>query len=140
MTPPDPQVSLDSWPAIIAAILAGTAAVLVPFNGFMKTLFEYRIEAKKAEALKSEPAREIATTAGSAVFDSMAMSDLTAAIKDLTLAIRNDTAVDEAHHADRMAAAIERMSGAMDRWEEGEKIQEQRRQSRRNHRGHRDQP
>lgn len=118
MTPPDPQVSLDSWTAVIAAVLAGLAAVLVPFNGFMKTLFEYRIEAKKAEALKSEPAREIAAAAGSAVFDSMAIADLTAAVKDLTSAIRADTASDEAHHASQMAMVIERFTGAMDKWDE----------------------
>lgn len=126
-------IPLDSWPAIALGLLAGLAAFLVPLNGFMKTWFEYRVEAKKAEGLKKEPAREVAATAGGALFDAMAISDLTAAVKELTSAIRADTASDEAHHADKMASVIGRFTDAMDRWEERES-----RDPRQNRRSHHD--
>lgn len=112
------QISLDTWTAIIGATLAGLTALAVPITAFMKTWFEYRIEAKKAEALKPEAAREIAATAGTAVFDSMAISDLTSAVKDLTAAIRADTASDEAHHSSEIASLVERFTNAMNQWEE----------------------
>lgn len=108
---------LDSWPAIIAAGAAGLAAVLVPLNGFVKTLLDYRSETRKAEALKPETARDVAAGCGGMVFDSMAISDLTVAIKGLTAAIVADTASEEAHHTSEMAAAVLRFTEVMDRFD-----------------------
>jgi hypothetical protein len=95
----DPLPQLDTWPAIIVAVSAAAAALLVPQTGFLMTFFDYRIETQKAEALKPEVERDVAQVAGTALFDSMAVVDLTAAIKDLTVAIRADTALEEAQHA-----------------------------------------
>lgn len=39
---------------------AAVAAVLVPLNGFVKTLLDYHAEARKGEALKPGTAWEIA--------------------------------------------------------------------------------
>lgn len=125
---PDPAVlqQLDSWPAILAAGAAGIAAVLVPLNGFVKTLLDYRTEARKAAALKPEVARDVAGCASGAVFDSMAISDLTAAIKGLTTAIMADTASEEAHHTSQMAAAVTRFTEVMDRFEQSERARPRR--------------
>lgn len=134
-SPPD-GLPLDNWPTIVVGLIAALAAFLVPFNGFMKTWFEYRLETKKAESMKKEVARDVACGAGnSAVFDTMAISDLATAVKDLASAIRADTASDEAHHVDKMTTVIGRFSDAMDRWEERE-TQDPRRNNRRS--GHHD--
>lgn len=117
MAAPEVLQQLDSWPALLGATAAAIAAVLVPLNGFVKTLLDYKAEARKAETLKPEVARDVATIAGAAVFDSMATADLTAAIKELTAAIRADTASDEAHHASQMTSAIERFTEVMDRYD-----------------------
>ncbi len=116
---PDPAAlqQLDSWPAVIVAVTAGLAAVLVPLTGFVKTLLDYRTESKKAEALKPEVARDVAAGCGGMVFDSMAISDLATAIRGLTAAIVADTASEEAHHTSQMAAAVNRFTEVMDRFE-----------------------
>lgn len=111
---PDPLPQLDTWPAIIVAVSAAAAALLVPLTSFLKTFFDYRIETQKAEALKPEVARDVAQVAGGALFDSMAVSDLTAAIKDLTVAIRADTASDEAQHASQFAQVLQRLTEVLD--------------------------
>lgn len=118
MAVPEALQQLDSWPAILGATAAAIAAVLVPLNGFVKTLLDYRAEARKAESLKPEVARDVAATAGGAVYDSMAMADLTAAVKELASAIRADTASEEAHHTSQIAAAFNRFTEAMDRFEQ----------------------
>ncbi len=110
---PDPLPQLDTWPAIIVAVSAAAAALLVPLTGFLKTFFDYRIEAQKAEALKPEVARDVAQVAGGALFDSMAVTDLTAAIKDLTMAIRADTASEEAQHASQFAQVLQRLTDVL---------------------------
>jgi ATP-dependent protease ClpP protease subunit len=113
----DPVATLDSWPAIAIGITAAVAGALVPINAFVKTMLDYRLEAMKAEHLKPETARDIVSTAGGAVFDSMAISDLTAAVKGLTAAIAAGTASDQARHAQeveevqaRIAAALEQLA------------------------------
>ncbi len=58
------------------------AGALVPINAFVKTMLDYRVEAMKAVSLKPETARTIAGNVGGAVFDSLAIPDLTAAVKD----------------------------------------------------------
>ncbi|GJD66978.1 hypothetical protein [Methylobacterium frigidaeris] len=116
----DPVATLDSWPAIAIGITAAVAGALVPLNSFIKTMLDYRIEAKKAEALQPQTAREIATTAGSAVFDSIAIADLTTAIKGLTAAIVADTAADQAAHADQLTAILARLVPVLERFDERE--------------------
>nr|WP_204165461.1 hypothetical protein [Methylobacterium sp. 17Sr1-1] len=116
----DPVATLDSWPAIAIAITAAVAGALVPLNSFIKTMLDYRIEAKKAEALQPQTAREIATTAGSAVFDSIAIADLTTAIKGLTAAIVADTAADQAAHADQVTSVLSRLVPVLERLDERE--------------------
>ncbi|ACL57404.1 hypothetical protein [Methylobacterium nodulans] len=115
----DSGVSFDSWPAIVVGITAALAGALVPLNGFVKTLLDYRLEAKKAEALKPETARDIATTAGPAVFDAIAVADLTDAVKELALAIREDTASDTARHNDQLISVLERLTDRLEELEEG---------------------
>lgn len=117
MAAPEALQQLDSWPAILGGIAAAVAAVLVPLNGFVKTLLDYRTEALKAEKLKPEVARDVATTAGGAVYDSMATADLTAAIKDLAAAIRADTASDEAHHSSRLASVLDTLMTRLDHFD-----------------------
>lgn len=114
----DPLASLDSWPAIAIGITAAVAGALVPLNGFIKTLLDYRLEAKKAEALKPETARDIAACSGGAVFDSLAIADLTAAVKGLTAAIEADTASDEAHHASQIMEVMGRLVPVLERLDE----------------------
>lgn len=109
MAAPEALQQLDSWPAIIVAVSAAAAALLVPLTSFLKTFFDYRIETQKAEALKPEVARDVAQVAGTALFDSMAVADLTAAIKDLTGAIRADTASGEAQQAGQLTQALQRL-------------------------------
>ncbi|MET7247938.1 hypothetical protein ABZT49_31760 [Methylobacterium sp. EM32] len=116
----DPVATLDSWPAIAIAITAAVGAALVPINSFVKTMLDYRLEAMKAEHLKPETAREIATTAGSAVFDSMAISDFTTAIKGLTAAIVADTAADQAAHADQVTSVLSRLVPVLEQLDERE--------------------
>ncbi len=116
----DPVATLDSWPAIAIAITAAVAGALVPLNSFIKTMLDYRIEAKKAEAMQPQTAREIATSAGGVVFDSMAISDLTTAIKGLTAAIVADTAADQAAHADQLASVLSRLVPVLERFDERE--------------------
>jgi hypothetical protein len=99
MAVPDALPQLDTGPDIIVAVSAATAALLLLLTGFLKTFFDYRIETQKAEAMKSEVARDVAQGSGAKLFDSMAVADLTTAIKDLTVAIRADTASEEAQHA-----------------------------------------
>lgn len=111
---PDPLPQLDTWPVIIVAVSTAAAALLVPLTGFLKTFFDYRIETQKAEALKPEVARDVAQVAGTALFDSMAVADLTTAIKDLTVAIRADTASDEAQHASQFAQVLQRLTEVLD--------------------------
>lgn len=111
---PDALPQLDTWPAIIVAVSAATAALLVPLTGFLKTFFDYRIETQKAEAMKPEVARDVAQGSGAALFDSMAVADLTTAIKDLTVAIRADTASDEAQHASQFAQVLQRLTDVLD--------------------------
>lgn len=113
MAAPEALQQLDTWPAIIVAVSAATAALLVPLTSFLKTFFDYRIEAQKAEALKPEVARDVAQVAGGALFDSMAVTDLTAAIKDLTMAIRADTASEEAQHASQFAQVLQRLTDVL---------------------------
>lgn len=115
MAAPEALQQLDSWPAIIVAVSAAAAALLVPLTSFLKTFFDYRIETQKAEALKPEVARDVAQVAGTALFDSMAVSDLTAAIKDLTVAIRADTASEEAQHANQFTQAVQRLTEVLDK-------------------------
>ncbi|KMO34764.1 hypothetical protein VQ02_18575 [Methylobacterium variabile] len=116
----DPVATLDSWPAIAIAVTAAVGAALVPINAFVKTMLDYRLEAMKAEHLKPETAREIATTAGSAVFDSIAIADLTTAIKGLTAAIVADTAADQAAHADQLTGVLSRLVPILERMDERE--------------------
>ncbi|KQP34312.1 hypothetical protein ASF27_01765 [Methylobacterium sp. Leaf102] len=119
MPDPTPIQQLDSWPAIIAAGAAAIAAVLVPLNGFVKTLLDYKAEANKGEALKPETAREIASSSNChQLFDSMALADLTAAVKGLTAAIAADTASDEAHHANHLSEVLTRVTKVLDRQDE----------------------
>ncbi|ACB81899.1 conserved hypothetical protein [Methylorubrum populi BJ001] len=110
---PDPLPQLDTWPAIIVAVSAAAAALLVPLTGFLMTFFDYRIETQKAEALKPEVARDVAQVAGTALSDSMAVVDLTAAIKDLTVAIRADTTSEEAQHASQFAQVLQRLTDVL---------------------------
>ncbi|OAS18934.1 hypothetical protein [Methylobacterium platani] len=110
----DPLATLDSWPAIAIAATAAVAGALVPLNGFVKTLLDYRLEAKKAEALQPQTARDIATTAGGAVFDSMAIADLTAAVKGLSAAIAAGTASDQARHAQEAEVLNVRIADALE--------------------------
>jgi len=117
----DPIATLDSWPAIAIGITAAVAGALVPINAFVKTMLDYRLEAMKAEALKPETAREVACVAGgSAVFDSIAVADLTTAIKGLTAAIVADTAADQAAHADQVTAVLSRLVPVLERLDERE--------------------
>ncbi|ACL58927.1 hypothetical protein [Methylobacterium nodulans] len=113
----DPGVSFDSWPAIVVGITAAMAGALVPLNGFIKTLLDYRLEAKKAEALQAETARDVAT-AGPAVFDTIAVADLTDAVKDLAAAIRADTASDAARHDSQLISVLARLTERIEEWEE----------------------
>ncbi|WP_336488264.1 hypothetical protein [Methylobacterium nigriterrae] len=118
MAAPEALQQLDSWPAILGAAAAAVAAVLVPLNGFVKTLLDYRTEAKKAEALKPEVARDVAQACtGAALFDSMALADLTKAVNGLTAAIVADTASEEAYHTSQMTAALARFTEVMDRFD-----------------------
>lgn len=112
---PDIPASLESWPAIIACISAATAAVHVPLTGFVKTLLDYRLEARKGGALRDDTAREIASSSNcSQLFDSMAIADLTAAVKGLTAAITADTASDEAYHASHLTEVMARLTTVLD--------------------------
>jgi hypothetical protein len=115
---PSPRAWLYSWPAIILAVSAAAAALLVPLTGFLKTFFDYRIEAQKAEALKPEVARDVAQAAGTTLFDSMAVTDLTVAIKDLTMAIRADTASEEAQHASQFAQVLQRLTDVLNHYDD----------------------
>lgn len=115
MAAPEVLQQLDTWPAIIVAVSAATAALLVPLTSFLKTFFDYRIETQKAEALKPEVARDVAAAPGSGIFDSIAMADLTTAIKDLTVAIRADTAADEAQQASQFTQAVQRLTEVLDK-------------------------
>ncbi|MBB2964689.1 hypothetical protein [Methylobacterium sp. R2-1] len=58
-------------------------------------------------------ARDVAQTGGMALFDSMAVADLTTAIKDLTVAIRADTASEEAQHASQFAQVLQRLTDVL---------------------------
>ncbi len=116
----DPVATLDSWPAIAIGITAAVAGALVPINAFVKTMLDYRLEAMKAEALKPDTAREIATATGGAVFDSMAIADLTTAIKGLTAAIVAETAADQAAHAEQVTAVLSRLVPVLERLDERE--------------------
>ncbi|WP_437871400.1 hypothetical protein ACSD7O_24010 [Methylorubrum extorquens] len=111
---PNALPQLDMWPAIIVAVNAATAALLVPLTGFLNTFFDYRIEAQKAEALKPEVARDVAQAACTALFDSMAVADLTTAIEDLTVEIRADAASDEAQHVSQFAQILQRLTDVLD--------------------------
>lgn len=112
----DIPASLESWPAILVGVSAAIAALIVPLNGFVKTLLDYRLEARKGEALKPEAAREIASSSNcSQLFDSMAIADLTAAVKGLTAAIAADTASEEAHHASHLSEVLTRVTEVLDR-------------------------
>ena len=115
----DSGVSFDSWPAIVVGITAALAGALVPLNGFIKTLLDYRLEAKKAEALQAETARDVASASGPTVLDSIANADLTDAVKELALAIREDTASDTARHNDQLISVLERLTGRLQDLEEG---------------------
>ncbi|ACL58427.1 hypothetical protein [Methylobacterium nodulans] len=115
----DLGVSFDSWPAIVVGITAALAGALVPLNGFIKTLLDYRLEAKKAEALQAETARDVASASGPAVLDSIAIADLTDAVKELALAIREDTASDTARHNDQLISVLERLTDRLEDLEEG---------------------
>ena len=111
----DPVATFDSWPAIAIGITAAVAGALVPINAFVKTMLDYRLEAMKAEALKPETAREIAGAAGgAAVFDSIAIADLTAAVKSLTAAISAGTASDQARHAQQVEEVNARIAVALE--------------------------
>lgn len=121
--------SLDNWPAIVIAVLAAVAALLVPLNGFFKTLFDYRIEVRKAEAFKPDTAREVTAVqpGSSTVFDSIGTADHTAALKllidavrDLTAAIREETRSDEAQHHSELAAALAKFTRRMDQFDQNE--------------------
>ncbi|ACL57003.1 hypothetical protein [Methylobacterium nodulans] len=113
----DPGVSFDSWPAIVVGITAAVAGALVPLNGFIKTLLDYRLEAKKAEALQAETARDVAA-AGPAVFDAIAVADLTDAVKELAAAIRADTALGAARHDSQLISVLSRLTERIEEWEE----------------------
>ncbi|ACL63158.1 hypothetical protein [Methylobacterium nodulans] len=115
----DPGVSFDSWPAIVVGITAALAGALVPLNGFIKTLLDYRLEAKKAEALQAETARDVASASGPTVLDSIAIADLTDAVKELALAIREDTASDTARHNDQLISVLERLTDRLGDLEQG---------------------
>lgn len=120
---PDPTAlqQLDSWPAILAAGAAAIAAVLVPLNGFVKTLLDYKAETRKGESLKPETAREIASSSNcNLLFDSMAIADLTTAVKGLTAAITADTASEESHHANHLSEVLTRVTQVLDRQDERE--------------------
>lgn len=108
---------LEGWPGIIIALLGAIGVFLVPFTGFMKEWFNYAKEVKAAEALKPAVAQQIAAAPGGGVFDSIAMADLTAAIKDLASAIRADTASDEAHHTSELAAVLKRLTDRVDAYD-----------------------
>ncbi|WP_238193871.1 hypothetical protein, partial [Methylobacterium frigidaeris] len=95
-------------------------------SGFVKTLPDYRLEAKKAEALQPRTARDIAAGCGATVFDSIAIGDLTAAVKALTAAIAAGTASDQArlaHEAEvvnaRIADALEQLAEQSHRQQRG---------------------
>lgn len=108
---------LDGWLGAALAIIAALGAFLVPFTGFMKEWWSYSKEVKAAEALKPAVAHQVAAAPGGGVFDSIAMADLTAAIKDLTSAIRADTASDEAHHSSELASVLKRLTDRVDSWD-----------------------
>lgn len=114
----DPGVSLESWPAIAIALTAAIAGALVPLNGFIKTLLDYRLEARRAEKLQDETARQVAATTGTAVLDSLAMQDLTDAIKDLAAAIREDTESDKARHNNQLTSVLARLTERLDELED----------------------
>ncbi|ACL55931.1 hypothetical protein [Methylobacterium nodulans] len=77
------------------------------------------MEAKKAEALQTETAKDVAAVAGTAVLDSIAIADLTDAVKELALAIREDTASDKARHNDQLRSVLERLTDRLEELEEG---------------------
>ncbi|KOX49671.1 hypothetical protein ADL19_20200 [Streptomyces purpurogeneiscleroticus] len=99
-------------------MLGAFAVVLVPLTEFMKEWWGYRKEVRAAEAMKPDVARDIAVTPGAAVFDSIALADLTKAVNGLTAAIVAETASEEAQHTSQMTAAITRLTEVMDRWED----------------------
>jgi hypothetical protein len=105
---------LDGWLGAILAIIAALGAFLVPFTGFMKEWWGYAKEVKAAEALKPSVAQQVAVTPGGGVFDSIAMADLTAAIKDLAVAIRAGTASDEAQQTSELASVMRRLTEKLD--------------------------
>lgn len=109
---------LDGWPGIVIALLGAVAVVLVPLTGFMKEWWGYRKEVRAAEAMKPDVARDISAASGGAVFDSIALGDLTKAVNGLTAAIVAETASEEAQHTSQMTAAITRFTEVMDRWED----------------------
>ena len=107
------QTAAEMLIPVIVAVSAAAAALLVPLTGFLKTFFDYRIEAQKAEALKPAFARDVAQGAGGVLCDSMAVADLTSAIEGLTLAIRADTASEEAEHASQFAQVLQRLTDVL---------------------------
>jgi hypothetical protein len=117
----DPVTSLDSWPAIAIAVTAAIAAALVPLNGFVKTLLDYRLEAKKAEALKpdSEVVKHIAHYSGPALLEAVLITDLTTAVKELTAQIKALQVSEEAAHNSRLDALTAQVAEALRRWESG---------------------
>lgn len=114
---PEAIQQLEGWLGATLAIIAALGAFLVPFTGFMKEWFNYAKEVRAAEALKPAVAQQVAAASGGGVFDSIAMADLTAAIKDLASAIRADTASDEAHHSSELASVLKRLTDRVDGWE-----------------------
>ncbi|MBY0297437.1 MAG: hypothetical protein K2X71_15590 [Methylobacterium sp.] len=117
----DPVTSLDSWPAIAIAVTAAIAAALVPLNGFVKTLLDYRLEAKKAEALKpdGEVIKHFAQSSGPALLEAVLITDLTTAVKELTAQIKALQASEEAAHNSRLDALTAQLAEALRRWESG---------------------
>ena len=113
---------LDGWPGVVIALLGALAVVLVPLTGFMKEWWSYRKDVKAADAiLKPATAREVAAAPGAAVFDSIAIADLTAAIKDLAASIRAETASDEAQHNHELTSVLKQLTDRVDSWEQENK-------------------
>lgn len=112
----EPLAPLDTWPALLGASAAAAAAVLVPLTAFVKTVLDYKVAFRQAEATKpladGDFVRSPAT--GARLADSIATADLTIAVRELTAAIVAATAADKAQHEDRIAQLVEKLGARLE--------------------------
>lgn len=115
----DPAGPLDSWPAIIVGVMAGAAALLVPLTGFVKTLLDFKVAYRNAEALKPNVARDMAPSSGMAAMygSSVETQDLAGAIRELAAAIIAATAAEKQMQSDEMSKTLKRLTDKIEELE-----------------------